>query len=86
MIGEHVPGREMEVSETRLSNVKSWGDYSTRDAIATIKQMYKWEEQMKISYRRALSEMLSPIPDPRDRVISTEEHYQFLQGMRSSSN
>jgi integrase/recombinase XerD len=65
-----------------VNKKESWGDYAKRDAIASVKQMFKWGLAEKHISDNPVATLVNPKPEPRDRVMSDAEHAWLIAAAR----
>lgn len=60
----------------------NWGDYARRDAIASVKQMFKWGLAEKHISDNPIAMLPNPKPESRDRVLTNAEHAWLVAAAR----
>lgn len=64
-----------------ISNA-NWGLYAQRDAIASVKQMFKWGLTEKHISDNPIASLATPKPESRDRVLTNAEHAWLVAAAR----
>ncbi len=80
-VADHGGKRCNEVTKGTVAgwvNATDWGDYARRDGIASVKQMYKWGMAKKHLPENPIATLPNPKPDPRERVLSEDEHRRLI--------